>query len=63
MSNTFKDRPYWLGGKRTKYWIASTGHAEFKRQCQRKKRAKVRDALVKGETPEPKYAVEFEYFD
>ena len=63
MSRTDKDLPWELGGQRHKYWIASTGHAAFKRQCHQQKRAQVRHDLSIGREPMPVYPVEREYFD
>lgn len=63
MARTRKDRPYRLGGKRTRYYISPKGHAKFTKQCRRKARGKADQELRKGIEPEPKYAVEEEYYD
>ena len=63
MSRTDKDLPWSLGGQRHKYWIASTGHAAFKRQCRKAARMKARADMVRGRVPSPVYPVEREYFD
>ena len=63
MSRTDKDLPWRLGGDKHRYWIASTGHAAFKKQCQQQKRAQVRHDLSIGREPMPVYPVEREYFD
>ena len=63
MSRTHKDKPWSLGGKRTRYYISPKGHSAFKATIRRNVRAKERNAIARGAEPEPRYPVEKEYFD
>lgn len=60
MSRDFRDQ---RGGHRGGYYISNKNHAEFTRQCRKSARAKAKQALRKGEEPQPRYAVETLYYD
>lgn len=60
MSRTHRDKP---GGHGSKYAIHNNGVSEFKRQCRRITRHRAKQALHKGEEPQPHYPHEHWYWD
>lgn len=60
MSRDFRDQ---RGGHASPYWVDKDGHADHTRKCRRLGRRRAKEALRRGEEPEPKYPVETEYFD
>lgn len=64
MAHTDKDQPWRITGVwRHRYWTSPRGHAKWKRGCRRISRAKARNDLIRGREPQPRYAVNFAYFD
>lgn len=63
MSNTFKDKPYEMGGQRHKYYITERWHAWFTRDCRRKARAQAKNDLRHDREPQPVYPIESAYYD
>ena len=61
MSRTYRDTKG--GHTSSKYGITHEGVSEFKRYCRRTARKKAKQALRRGREPEPRYPVEYEYWD
>lgn len=61
MSRDYRDK---RGGHYSgKFMIREDGHAEFAKQCRRNGRHNAKQALRRGEEPEPMYPRERDYFD
>ena len=60
MSRDYRDQ---RGGHPSAFYVSNKHHAEFARQSRRSARAKAKQALRKGQEPEPRYPVETEYYD
>ena len=61
MSRTCRDSKG--GHTSSKYFITHEGVSEFKRYCRRASRNKAKQALRQGEEPQPRYPVEYGYWD
>jgi len=61
MSRTYRDAKG--GHTSSKYGITHEGVSRFKRYCRRAARNKAKQALRRGEEPQSRYPVEYEYWD
>ena len=61
MSRTYRDAKG--GHTSSKYGITHEGVSKFKRYCRRTARNKAKQALRRGEEPQPRYPVERLYWD
>ena len=61
MSRTYRDAKG--GHTSSKYGITHEPVSKFKRYCRRTARNKAKQALRRGEEPQPRYTVEYLYWD